>query len=137
MWANWLFIIPLLYLSYTDTKSFTLSDKVVYPLALVAFSTAGIRDIGYVNSLEAGGIGLGMLLLMALLTRGNTALGDAKLAACIGLIIGVSPTLYALWVAFASLTVYGWIRHIPKTFFVPLAPFFCFGLFAGLLVLTY
>jgi prepilin signal peptidase PulO-like enzyme (type II secretory pathway) len=78
-----------------------------------------------------------MLLLMALLTRGNTALGDAKLAACLGLILGVSPVLYAMWATFASLTVYGRIKRIPKTSFVPLAPFFFFGLFAGLLVLTY
>jgi len=135
MLLSWLFIIPLVYVSITDLKSRFIPDKVIYPLAVVALATAGIRDVGYVNSLAGGGVGLGTLLFMALLSRGNTGFGDVKLAICLGFILGVFPCLYALSVAFVSMGVYRHTKRLPRGSFIPLAPFFTIGFIAGVILL--
>ena len=126
---SWLLIVPLVYLSITDIQSRFLSDKVMYPLAVLAFLTAGIRDIGYVDSLVGGIVAFSVFCVLVFGPK-TMAFGDAKLAGIVGLIVGIYGLIWALPIAFLTGTCYSAIRSYPN---VPFAPFLTVGAVAGLI----
>jgi leader peptidase (prepilin peptidase)/N-methyltransferase len=80
-----LFII----LMVVDLEHNLILNKVTYPAMVVALLISVFTpDPGIVNAAIGGGIGLGLFLLIALLSRGGMGWGDVKMAALIGLVTG-------------------------------------------------
>jgi leader peptidase (prepilin peptidase) / N-methyltransferase len=87
------FLGILLALSVVDARHKILPNAVVYPsLALFAAAVVGLDVAGRASDLVEGAIGFlaygGGLLLIALLRPGGMGMGDVKLAALIGLVLG-------------------------------------------------
>ena len=87
-----LFII----ISVTDLEHGLILNKVVYPGMVVALLLALLPQpwltqwtvTGIANAALGGGIGFGIFLLIAIVSRGGMGWGDVKLAALIGLATG-------------------------------------------------
>jgi leader peptidase (prepilin peptidase)/N-methyltransferase len=82
-------------------------NKLIYPgmvTALVlslAFSSLDIvPSIG--SAVGGGGLGLGLFLVIAIVSRGGMGMGDVKLAALIGLAVGITSVLVAILMAVVS-----------------------------------
>src|SRR4030043_2010745 len=105
-----LFIVLLL----IDLEHTILPNKIVYPGIIIAIVIAALGSIfgfepsyvantGFrlwiVDAAIGGGIGLGLLFLVAFLSRGGMGWGDVKLAALIGLVTGFPLIFIALFLA--------------------------------------
>lgn len=130
---NWLLALPLAYLSITDIQFRFLSNKVMYPLAVISLLTAGIRDIGYANSVVGGLFAFLVFCILVFVTK-TMAFGDAKLAGIVGLIVGIYGLIWALPIAFLLAICYSTVRDLPKGSSVPFAPCLTVGAVAGLIL---
>jgi len=91
-----LFII----LMVVDLEHQLILNKVTYPAMVVTLLISVFTpDPGIVNAAIGGGIGLGLFLLIALLSRGGMGWGDVKMAALIGLVTGYPLIFVALVLA--------------------------------------
>src|SRR4030042_5417939 len=105
-----LFIVLLL----IDLEHRILPNKIVYPGMIIALVIAALGSVfGFEPSYTAntgfrlwivdaaigGGIGFGLLFLVAFLSRGGMGWGDVKLAALIGLVTGFPLFFIALFLA--------------------------------------
>jgi len=91
-----LFIIIMV----VDLEHQLILNKVTYPAMGVALLINVFSDEpGIVHAAIGGGIGLGLFLLVALLSRGGMGWGDVKMAALIGLVTGYPLIFVALVVA--------------------------------------
>lgn len=89
--------VPGLLLAVIDLRCLRLPDRVVGALVLAgAVPSAVLRPERIGPALAAGGLVLTAYLVLALLPRGGLGLGDVKLAAALGLILG-----FAGWPAVA------------------------------------
>lgn len=80
-------------------------DAVVFPMLLA--QSVKLVKFGQWENLGAGVLGAGFFLGLVLITRGRgMGLGDAKLAFLIGLLVGVSRTILAVWLSFVLGTFY-------------------------------
>ena len=108
-----LFIILLL----IDLEHGILPNKIVYPGIIIAIVIAVLGSIfgfepGYVaetgfrlwivDTAIGGGIGFGLLFVIALLSRGGMGWGDVKLAALIGMVTGFPLVFIAMLLATIS-----------------------------------
>jgi leader peptidase (prepilin peptidase)/N-methyltransferase len=108
-----LFVILLL----IDLEHKILPNKIVYPAMIFAiviaalgsifgFEPRGIADTGFrlwiVDAAIGGSTGFGLLLLIALLSRGGMGWGDVKLAGLIGLVTGFPLIFLALFLGMVS-----------------------------------
>ncbi|MBI2872570.1 MAG: prepilin peptidase [Chloroflexi bacterium] len=93
---------------FIDLEHRLVLDRLVYPGAAVALilapwappgAEAGVLA-GYLASLEGGGVALGVFLVVYLASRGGMGAGDVKLAALVGLMLGLRLTLVALPISF-------------------------------------
>lgn len=73
-------------------------NKIVFPAAaIVLIINIFMSEPGFLNGLLGGGVGLAVLLVPALLTRGRgMGWGDVKMAGLIGLVVGWSQVLVAV-----------------------------------------
>lgn len=127
------YIAVLLLCAATDILAYRVPNVVTYPAILLALA-AGILmpDADLVRVLGGGALAGGIMLLPTLLTRGKgLGMGDVKLAAFVGLALGISLTLSALLlmalaggVAAAALMLSG-LRHRGDP--IPYAPFISAG----------
>lgn len=100
-----------------DLEHGILPNKIVYPgmaIALIVailgsifgFEPRGVADSGFglgvVDAAIGGGIGLGLLLIPALIYRGGMGWGDIKLAGLIGLVTGFPLVFVAMFLAIVS-----------------------------------
>jgi leader peptidase (prepilin peptidase) / N-methyltransferase len=91
-----LFII----LMVVDLEHNLILNKVTYPAMVVALIISVFTpDPGIVDAAIGGGIGLGLFLLVALISRGGMGWGDVKMAALIGLVTGYPLIFIALVLA--------------------------------------
>lgn len=100
-----LFIVLLV----IDLEHKLILNKIVYPAAVVALIISvlplpGIIDVSlpwpkFVNGIIGGGIGLGLFLLVVLISKGGMGWGDVKMAALIGLVTGFPLVFVALLLA--------------------------------------
>jgi len=91
-----LFIIVMV----IDLEHGLILNKVVYPAMVVALViNVFLPQPGIVRAAIGGGIGLGLLLLIVLISRGGMGWGDVKLAALIGLVTGFPLVFIALLLA--------------------------------------
>jgi len=95
-----LFIVLLV----IDLEHGLILNKVVYPAMAVAllinvFLSQSEIVPGITQSATGGGIGLGLFLLIVLISRGGIGWGDVKMAALIGLVTGFPLVFVALLMA--------------------------------------
>jgi prepilin signal peptidase PulO-like enzyme (type II secretory pathway) len=133
------YIAVLILCGATDILAYRVPNVVTYPAILLALG-AGILmpDADFVRVLGGGALAGGIMLLPIIITRGKgLGMGDLKLAAFIGLALGLSLTLSALLlmalaggVAAAALLITG-LRHRGDP--IPYAPFISIGALAVML----
>ena len=83
-----------------DLEQGLILNKVVYPATAIALIIAAVTDTpGIVKALIGGGLGLGVMLLVALVFRGGMGWGDVKMAGLIGVMVGFPGILVALLLA--------------------------------------
>ena len=83
-----------------DMEQGILPDKIVFSGMGLSLGFSFLwPGRGPINALIGGGIGLGILLLPFILSRGGMGLGDVKLAAFLGLATGFPSVLVALLLA--------------------------------------
>jgi leader peptidase (prepilin peptidase)/N-methyltransferase len=90
-----------------DLERHLILNKIVYPGAVIAivFSIflSSLEVVpGIASAAAGGGIGLGIFLLIVLLSRGGMGWGDVKMAALIGLVLGYSLVFVAILLAVIS-----------------------------------
>ena len=91
-----LFII----LMVVDLEHNLILNKVTYPAMVVALLISVFSaEPGIVHAAIGGGIGLGLFLLVALISRGGMGWGDVKMAVLIGLVTGYPLIFIALVLA--------------------------------------
>lgn len=97
-----LFMSLLVIITVSDIAYMLIPDKVLLPIgALLLVLRLFIPLDPWWDSLLGAGIGFGILLLIAMVSKGGMGGGDIKLFFVIGLVLGVSGTLMTLF--FASL----------------------------------
>ena len=124
-----LFIIILV----IDIEHHLILNRVVYPSIVLAFLVLILTPNGGIISAVIGGVtGAGILLLLVLLSPGGMGMGDVKLAALIGLLVGFPQVFIALLICFVSGgAVAGGLlltRLKGRKDPIPLAPFLTAGL---------
>ncbi|MBA7642354.1 Type 4 prepilin-like proteins leader peptide-processing enzyme [subsurface metagenome] len=124
-----LFIVILV----IDLEHHLILNRVVYPAIALAFLVIILTpDYGIISAVIGGVTGAGILLLVALISRGGMGMGDVKLAALIGLLVGFPQVLIALLICFVlGGAVAGGLllaRLRGRKDPVPLAPFLTAGL---------
>jgi len=91
-----LFII----LMVIDLEHGLILNKIVYPsLAIALLINVFLPQPGVAQAAIGGGIGLGLFLLIVLISRGGMGWGDVKLATLIGLVTGFPLVFVALFLA--------------------------------------
>lgn len=116
-----------------DLEHHLILNRVVYPAIALAFLVIILTpDYGIISAVIGGVTGAGILLLVALISRGGMGMGDVKLAALIGLLVGFPQVLIALLICFVlGGAVAGGLllaRLRGRKDPVPLAPFLTAGL---------
>ena len=95
------FILVLIFLFVFDLKYYLILDKIIWPALLVVFTFNLILDIGIWSLVIGVAIGSGFFLLQYLVSSGKwVGLGDAKLGALIGIMLGWKLTLLAIVIAY-------------------------------------
>jgi len=93
-----------------DLERGLILNKVIYPTAAIALIISaftsdpmlkwpGWWESGIVEALIGGGIGLVVMLLLALLYRGGIGFGDVKMAGLMGIMVGFPRIMVALLLA--------------------------------------
>lgn len=94
-----LFIVILV----IDLEHRLILNRVVYPAIVLAFLVLILTPNGGIISAVIGGVtGAGILLLLVLLFPGGMGMGDVKLAALIGLLVGFPQVFIVLLICFVS-----------------------------------
>ncbi len=102
------FIAVLILVFVVDLEQGLILDKVIYPSMALALLVAPWGPAGhgltiqaaYLEVLKGVALGGGVPLIIYLLARGGFGLGDVKLGALLGLMMGFIPTLVTLQLAF-------------------------------------
>jgi leader peptidase (prepilin peptidase)/N-methyltransferase len=75
-------------------------SRLIYPSGVVSLPVSDLLpQLGIVQAAMGGGIGLGLFLLIALISKGGMGWGDVKMTALIGLVIGFPLIFVALFLA--------------------------------------
>ena len=123
-----IFILCLLYHTYTDMKSMLLYDKVTLLLAAVGVVRAFFEHQLLEALYGAGGM-LVIMLLLYFVSRGGMGEGDVKLAPALGIWLGLEQGLLCLLLAFVSGGAVGALlllcRRGKLKQAIPFGPFLC------------
>ncbi len=135
-----------LILMVIDLEHHILPNKLVYPGIIVAltinivFSVIpdSLNVVPEIRSAAIGGaIGLGLFLLITVVSRGGMGWGDVKMAALIGLVTGFPLVFVALFLAVVSGGLISWVLILTKAKSrkqsIPFGPFLSLGTIATLL----
>lgn len=87
-----------------DLERGLILNKLIYPGMVVALILSlALSDLDIVPSIGSaaggGGLGLGLFLAIVIVSRGGMGFGDVKMAALIGLVVGLPPVLVAIFLA--------------------------------------
>jgi len=86
-----------------DLERGVILNKVVYPAAAIALIIAAFTsNPGIIKVLIGGGLGLVIMLLVALVSRGGIGWGDVKMGGLVGLLTGFPLVLVSLLLAVVS-----------------------------------
>ncbi|MCJ7764158.1 MAG: prepilin peptidase, partial [Dehalococcoidales bacterium] len=110
-----LFIVLLV----IDLEHHILPNRLVYPGAAVAMILSVFLSRlevvpGIASAAAGGGIGLGIFLLIVVLSRGGMGWGDVKMAALIGMVTGYPLIFVAILLAVVSGGLVAWILILSK-----------------------
>lgn len=129
-----IFILCLLYHTYTDMKSMLLYDKVTLLLAAVGVVRAFFEH-QLLEALYGAGAMLVIMLLLYFVSRGGMGEGDVKLAPALGIWLGLEQGLLCLLLAFVSGGIVGALlllcRRGKLKQAIPFGPFLCAGAVAA------
>ena len=103
---SFIFVIGLLYHTYTDLKSMLLYDNVTLILASVGLVRAWYEGQLF-DAAYGAGIMLAIMLVLYFASRGGMGEGDVKLAPVLGIWLGLAQGLLCLLLAFVSGGVVG------------------------------
>jgi leader peptidase (prepilin peptidase)/N-methyltransferase len=121
----------------TDLMAFRVPNVITYPAAAGALVAAALMPNGDVaEALIGGAVGGGLMLGVALLSRGGLGLGDVKLAGFAGLALGgplILPALLITALAGGVAAVGVAVRVRRRSHPMPYAPFISAGAIAVLL----
>ena len=121
----------------TDLMAFRVPNVITYPAAGGALLAAALMPNGNVTeALIGGAVGAGLLLVIALISRGGLGLGDVKLAGFAGLALGgplILPALLVTALAGGLAAAYLAFRVKRRSHPMPYAPFIAGGALAMLL----
>ncbi len=120
------FLLLLAYHAYTDVRSFLLYDRVTLALAAVGIGRAVL--VGDVLAALAGAATLlAVMLAIYFASRGGMGEGDVKLAAALGVWLGVEQGLACLLLAFVSGGAVGMLLLAcgERRRMIPFGPFLC------------
>jgi leader peptidase (prepilin peptidase)/N-methyltransferase len=121
----------------TDLMAFRVPNVVTYPAAAAALVAAALMPNGDVaEALIGGAVGGGLMLGVALLSRGGLGLGDVKLAGFAGLALGgplILPALLITALAGGVAAAGVAVRVRRRSHPMPYAPFISAGAIAVLL----
>jgi len=83
-----------------DLERGLILNKVVYPATAIALIIGTFTsNPGIVKALMGGGLGLVIMLLLALLYKGGMGWGDVKMAGLVGVMVGFPLVLVSLFLA--------------------------------------
>lgn len=123
-----IFILCLLYHTYTDMTSMLLYDKVTLLLAAVGVVRAFFEH-QLLEALYGAGAMLVIMLLLYFVSRGGMGEGDVKLAPALGIWLGLEQGLLCLLLAFVSGGIVGALLLLCKRGklkqAIPFGPFLC------------
>ncbi|MDY4919912.1 MAG: A24 family peptidase [Phascolarctobacterium sp.] len=124
------FVCCLVRHCYTDFKEMLLYDSINLVLLCLGLVRAVLRaEIG--NALAGMLVLGGLMLLIYWLARGGMGEGDVKLAAVLGLWLGVEQGLVGLLLAFISGAIFGLLllfrSKASAEHVLPFGPFLCLG----------
>jgi len=121
----------------TDLLAFRVPNVITYPAAGGALLAAALMPHGNpTEALIGGAVGAGLLLVIALISRGGLGLGDVKLAGFAGLALGgplILPALMITTLAGGLAAAYLALRVRRRSHPMPYAPFIAGGALAVLL----
>lgn len=120
------FLLLLVYHAYTDVRSFLLYDRVTLALAAVGIGRAVLA--GDVLAALAGAAALlTVMLAIYFASRGGMGEGDVKLAAALGVWLGVEQGLACLLLAFVGGGAVGMLLLAcgERRRMIPFGPFLC------------
>ena len=140
VWLDLCFIVALVAITRIDLEHRIIPDKILVPLAVAAIGlTAIFAPHELVGRLIAAGIGGGALCLVSLAYPKGLGMGDAKLVAVMGLVLG-SALAPAVFIGVLTGTVVGAViiarRGVAagRKTAVPFGPFLAFGGLVALFV---
>jgi leader peptidase (prepilin peptidase)/N-methyltransferase len=121
-----------------DLEHHRILNKLTYPAIIVALIVAPFTpDRSLLETIAGGAIGSGVLLLIAIVYPGGMGMGDVKLGAFIGLAVGLSGILLALYLSFVLgglITGILWLaRVVRRRDPIAFGPFLAIGALATLL----
>ena len=123
-----IFLLLLAYHAYTDVRSFLLYDRVTLALAAVGVGRAVLAGDVLVAFAGAAAL-LTVMLAIYFASRGGMGEGDVKLAAALGMWLGVEQGLACLLLAFVGGGAVGMFLLAcgERRRMIPFGPFLCAG----------
>ncbi|AJQ26826.1 prepilin peptidase [Pelosinus fermentans] len=98
----WIFITFMVLISIMDFEQQVILDKILFPLLVLALCFSSFLPALLLNRLFAAVIGGGILLFLAIVTKGGIGGGDIKLLFVLGLWLGTDKLLFTLFLGFLS-----------------------------------
>lgn len=120
------FLLLLAYHVYTDVRSFLLYDRVTLALAAVGIGKAALAG-DVLAALAGAAVLLAVMLAIYFASRGGMGEGDVKLAAALGMWLGVEQGLACLLLAFVGGGAVGMLLLAcgERRRMIPFGPFLC------------
>ncbi|GEM_PF-952113 len=98
----WIFITFMVFISIMDFEQQVILDNILFPLLVLALCFSPFLPALLLNRLFAAIIGGGILLFLAIVTKGGVGGGDIKLLFVLGLWLGIDKLLFTLFLGFLS-----------------------------------
>ena len=132
LWVAWPLISLLVIIFVTDLTYTLIPDKILLFFAvLFLFLRFFVPFIPWWDSLVGAAVGFGLLLFIAIISKGGMGGGDIKLFAVLGFVLGMKLTLLAFMLSTFYGAIFGMIGmvsgKVKRKSMIPFGPFIVFG----------